>query len=203
MGLEATCRAHAGRKSGDGKAQLETDTLLFRGEFRLDIPLAKVTRAEARDGILEVRYGRTTARFELGKLAPKWADKITNPKELIDKLGVKANSRVSVIGIEDAAFWKQLEARTPDITRGKLAKDSDFIFAGLTKVTDLNHLPKYKKHLKPNGAIWGVWAKGKAQPVSQFDVMAASRLAELVDTKVCSFSETHTALKMVIPADQR
>lgn len=203
MGLEATCRAHAGRKSGDGTAQLETGTLLFRGDFRLEIPLAQVTRAEAREGVLEVRYGRSTARFELGKLAPKWAEKITNPKGLIDKLGVKPNSRVSVIGIDDAAFWKQLEARTSDITRDKLAKDSDFIFAGFAKVTDLNHLPKYKKHLKPNGAIWGVWAKGKTQSVSEFDVMAASRLSELVDTKVCSFSDTHTALKMVIPVDQR
>lgn len=203
MGLEATCRVHAGRKSSEGKALLESSTLLFRGDFRLEIPLSDIKSAEAQDGVLEVRYGRSSARFELGKAAPRWAHKIMNPKGLLDKLGVKADSRVSVIGIDDAAFWKQLEARTPEITRGKAAKDSDFIVVGLAKVPDLNHLPKYKKQLKPNGAIWGVWAKGKGQPVSEFDVMAASRLADLVDTKICSFSATHTALKMVIPAGQR
>jgi hypothetical protein len=35
------------------------------------------------------------------------------------------------------------------------------------------------------------------------EVMAAAREAGLVDNKVVSFSDTHTALKLVIPKAQR
>ena len=45
--------------------------------------------------------------------------------------------------------------------------------------------------------------KGKGALVKDTDVMAAAREAGLVDTKVVSFSDTHTALKLVIPVAKR
>ena len=39
MGKEAVCHAKFGRESGQGLALLETDELVFRGEFRVSVPL--------------------------------------------------------------------------------------------------------------------------------------------------------------------
>jgi hypothetical protein len=39
--------------------------------------------------------------------------------------------------------------------------------------------------------------------IKDVDVIAAAKAAGLVDNKVVSFSETHTALRLVIPVDQR
>jgi hypothetical protein len=44
--------------------------------------------------------------------------------------------------------------------------------------------------------------KGKAV-ITESDVMAAGKKAGLVDVKVVSFSETHTAEKFVIPVAKR
>ena len=41
MGLEAECTVRVGRKSYDGKALLETEKLLFRGEIKLDFAMGE------------------------------------------------------------------------------------------------------------------------------------------------------------------
>ena len=64
-------------------------------------------------------------------------------------------------------------------------------------------LPALKQHLQSAGAIWVVSLKGKAAKIRDTDVMQAARRAGLVDVKVCSFSATHTALKLVIPKSAR
>ena len=55
----------------------------------------------------------------------------------------------------------------------------------------------------PTGAIWVVSLKGKAARVKDVEVMRAGKAAGLVDNKVCGFSATHTALKLVIPVAAR
>ena len=57
--------------------------------------------------------------------------------------------------------------------------------------------------MKPNGAIWVVAPKGKGAPLKDTEIMAAARSAGLVDTKVVSFSDSQTALKLVIPLAER
>ncbi len=203
MGWEAKCTARCGRESGAGKAQLETAALLFRGPFRLDIPLAEIRGLSVQDGVLEVRFGRKVARFELGAAAVKWADRIQNPRSLLDKLGVKPESRVSVLGLRDPAFLADLAARGARVARGRLLRNSDLIFLAIRSPSDLNRFPALRASLHPAGAVWAVWPKGKDQLVGQLEVMVACRLARLVDTKAVSFSDTHTALKMVIPLEER
>jgi hypothetical protein len=56
--------------------------------------------------------------------------------------------------------------------------------------------------IKRNGAIWVVYPKGKKH-VTEGDVMAAGKEAGLVDVKIVSFSDTHSALKFVIPVAKR
>ncbi len=49
---------------------------------------------------------------------------------------------------------------------------------------------------------WIVYPKG-VKSITEAEVMKAGKAAGLVDTKVASFSSTHTALKMVIPVSKR
>ena len=132
---------------------LETDELIFRGDFRLAIPLKGIQAVEVDGGLLHIISEAGTATFKLGAQAEKWAFKIRNPRSLADKLDVKAGMRVSLCGVNDAGFRELVAARTADISDGKAAKNSDLIFfaAGATK--DLARLAALQDSLKPIGAI--------------------------------------------------
>lgn len=54
MGQEAKCEVHFGGKVSAGKALLETDDLIFRGDFRLAIPYKSIQEVDATDGVLRV-----------------------------------------------------------------------------------------------------------------------------------------------------
>ena len=54
MGKEAVCQARHGRESGEGLALLETDELVFRGDFRVRVPLRDIASVNAEDGRLTV-----------------------------------------------------------------------------------------------------------------------------------------------------
>ena len=193
MGTEVECRATIEGVERQGKASLEADYVLFRGaDYRLKLPLAGVA-VEALDGRLSV--GRVV--LHLGAQASKWADKIRNPKSLLDKLGVKAGQSVVVLGVKDAEFLAQLTAPGK-----RLKKDLDLVFLGAEQPVDLDRLSGIRTRLNPAGAVWVVYPKG-VKTITQDDVMRATKLAGLVDVKVVAFSKTHTAQKAVIPVSKR
>jgi hypothetical protein len=105
---------------------------------------------------------------------------------------------VSVLGVEDDAFLSQLRSRAGEPS-STLGAESDLIFYEADGVDDLFKLPALRASLKPAGGIWVVSPKGKGAQIKDVEVMAAAREAGLVDTKVVGFSDTHTALKLVIP----
>jgi hypothetical protein len=204
LGSEAVCNVRYAGRVSEGKALLETHEVIFRGgEFRLRIPFAEMTAVAAEDGELRLGYNGDIAVFELGREAAKWAEKIRNPRGLMEKLGVKAGMRLVVIGVEDPGFVSELTARFgPPDTKVEDA-DADIIFYEADRLDDLGRLPELRTAIKPNGAVWAVSPKGKGIEVRDVDVMAAAREAGLVGTKVVSFSPTHTALKLVIPKAAR
>jgi hypothetical protein len=207
MGQEALCRVRYGDWSAEGKALLETNEIIFRGAgdaaFRLKIPLRSISDLVEDGDDLRVEFPDGVACFELGaKVAAKWANIIRNPKGLLDKIGIKAGASAVVLGVEDAGFLEQLSARAGRVGSA-LAPENDLVFYEADDVDDLVRLEELKQGIKQDGAIWVVSPKGKAARVKDIDVMAAAREAGLVDTKVVSFSDTHTALKLVIPRAKR
>lgn len=202
MGLEADCTARIGGKSVRGKARLEEKELVFRGDERLTIPFRSVKSVAARAGRLEVGYAGGSASFELGKDALKWALKIRYPRSRIDKLGVKPGARVAVIGLDDEAFLDELRERTGDIALGKPKPDSDLVFVFMNERRGLGKLAALRRAIKPEGAIWVVWPKGRKE-FREDDVRAAGPDLGLVDVKVVAFSEALSGLKMMIPVKQR
>lgn len=202
MGLEADCTARIAGRRVSGRARLEEKDLVFAGADRLRIPLASVKSAEAKQGRLEVRYAGGEASFELGRDAEKWALKIRYPRSRIDKLGVKPGARVAVVGLDDGSFLEELRDRTSDIALAKPKRDTDLVFVRMDDRQDLARLTALRKQIKPEGAIWVVWPKGRKE-FREDDVRAAGPGAGLVDVKVVAFSETLSGLKMMIPVALR
>ncbi len=202
MGAELVCDVTWKRKTVRGKALLETNELLFRGDdLRLKIAFKTITAVDERDGSLRITTPDGVASFALGTKAVVWADKIRNPKSLIDKLGVKPEHRVVVLGVQDEEFLAQLTARAGDVSM-RLRKNADVVFLGAETADGLVRLVKLRDAIKRDGMIWTVTPKGKGG-VREADVMAAGKAAGLVDVKVAAFSATHTASKFVIPKAQR
>jgi hypothetical protein len=137
-------------------------------------------------------------------VAEKWAAKITNPPSRLDKLGVKEGMSISAIAIGDAAFLAEVANRGARVMRSAPAanRPADMIFYGANHREALTRLAALSKSIQPNGAIWVVRPKGRAE-ITEAETMAAGKRAGLVDVKVVSFSETHTAEKFVIPVARR
>jgi hypothetical protein len=198
MGAEAACTARFKRTRASGKARLETGVLHFRGgDLRLAIPFARMSNVSARGGTLTVVGPDGPASFDLGPAAAKWVQKILHPPSRLQKLGVKPEWRASAIGVDDDAFLKELERAVAQLSIGRAAKDSDAIFFGATRATQLTRMAALKASLTSNGALWVIRPKGRPE-ISESAVMAAGKAAGLVDVKVVSVSPTHTAEKFVI-----
>jgi hypothetical protein len=203
MGNEATVTARFKGRSAEGKARLETEILQFRGgDLKLSIPFSQMSKVTARDGTLSITSPKGTAVFELGPASEKWAQKILHPPSRLQKIGVKDEWRVSAIGVTDMDFLQEIEGAVDELSIGRVLKNSDAIFFGVTKEAELARLEKLKGSLKPNGALWIIRPKGRPE-ISERATMAAGKAAGLVDVKVVGFSPTHTAEKFVIPIADR
>ena len=205
MGYDASCIIRIDGKTARGTAWLEHKDLVFRGPFRVAIPLAQITSAVEEDGCLRVRFGTSSAEFEIGAAAKKWANRIQNPPSRLDKLGVKEGMRILLVSTIDEAFSQELQSRTTTVIRRVPAAsrgDVDVIFYPADSRAALDRLGELATHLKPAGALWVVRPKGKRE-ITEADTMAAGKRAGLVDVKVVSFSETLTAEKFMIPVARR
>jgi len=136
----------------------------------------------------------------VGKIGPDGRD-VPSTRPLLDKLGVKAGMKVSVLGLDDAAFGKQLEVRGADVSL-RARKGSDLIFLYVDGRAGLPRLLEVRRALQHNGAIWVLWPKGRKE-LREDDIRAFGPEAGLVDVKVVAFSPALSALKMVIPLGQR
>jgi DUF3052 family protein len=203
MGTEATCVVRVGRRRATAKALLESDYVLLRlPDERLKILFGDIAKVEVKDGRLTLNHAGGSVTLYLGAGASKWAEKIRNPRSLMDKLGVKQGMRVSVVDVDDAAFLLQLDSRSA-ASRPRGAGPIDVLFFGTEDVASLVRLAAFKRTLANDGAIWVVHRKGKDATVKDTDVFAAAKLAGLVDTKVVAFNATHTAERLVIPMKDR
>jgi hypothetical protein len=203
MGYDAACTLTIDDRSFRGTAVLEQKELLFRGDVRLAIPLAGIVEATAQDGRLVVDFGGRRATLELGAQAAKWAQRITSPPSRADKLGVKPAMRVALVGIADETLVEDIQAKGATLDASARSKGLNLIFFAASARRDLDRLAAIAARLDPAGAIWLIRAKGKGAPVSERESMAAGKQAGLVDVKVVSYSDTHSAEKYVIPLARR
>jgi hypothetical protein len=194
MGAEAVCRAKYNGRASDGTALLETDHVLFRGEFRVKVLLRDIVRisADAQNLALVTEAGELD--LELGAAAKRWKEKIESPPTLLSKLGVKPGLKMAAVNVRDP----QVLAAIGDGPAGKL----DLLLMGVSGLDELQEITKAARRLASDGGLWVVYPKGQKH-IRETDVISAGRAAGLKDVKVASFSPTHTALKFVIPVAKR
>jgi len=203
MGYDAICTLITEGRTFSGTARLEEKALTFRGEARLAIPLAIIGGVEARGGRLRFTAGGREVVLTLGDAAEKWAKRIASPPSRIEKLGIKAGMRVGLVRLDDPALVEDIESRGATLERNPRARGLDIVFFAASAPADLDRLGPLAARLQPAGALWLVRAKGKGAPIAESASMAAAKRAGLVDVKVVSYSDTHSAEKYVIPVARR
>jgi hypothetical protein len=119
-------------------------------------------------------------------------------RPLLDKLGVRADSRIALVGTFADDFQALLRGRTTAVEEGAPKESVDVVFLAADSIAELALLHDLRHSIVSNGAIWVVSRKGKAATIRDTDVIAAALDAGLVDNKVVSFSDTHTSLRLVI-----
>lgn len=202
MGADLTCRATYRRKTSDGRAVLETDYVLFRGDFRVKLPLQSITGVKVSRGVLSLTAAEGALSLALGAHAERWAEKIRSPRTRAQKLGLKAGQRVSVVGVDDAALVTEIEGAGATVSIGRAAKGSDVILFAVNAPADLRRFTTLQPSLAAGGALWSIRPKGHAV-VSEARVREAGLAAGLVDVKVVRYSDTHTAEKFVVRRTNR
>lgn len=207
MGSEMKCRARFGKQESEGKALLETGEIIFRGDFRLKIPFATIQSAKVVGDDLHLQSAEAVAIFKLGAAtAAKWRERILHPKTRIEKLGIKAGTRVSLLGFkeQDEEFARELQSAKAitNPAENALPKDCDAIFLSIDTQKQLTQVVKIARKMVGAVALWVIYPKGQ-QHITENDVLSAGRKAGLTDIKVVGFSPTHTALKFVIPVEKR
>jgi len=198
MGLEADCRAEWAAQAGEGRAQLEADALRFKGPFRFSIPLRDVKKVVARNGTLTVTFGQDKAVLHLGVQAGRRADRMLHPSGVLDKLEVKADMAVAVVGAADETLLESIRSRTSQVQIGRPRASSEMILLFAAGPGDLARLEALRDTIVPAGSIWTIWPKGRAT-LKEDHVRAAARAVGLVDVKVCSVSDRLSGLKLMIP----
>lgn len=190
MGQECDCKLRLGGRTFTGRAQLETDFILFRGGERLKALLKDLTGVKANEGVLTFEFPGGLAALELGPQAEKWAERILHPPTLLEKLGAKPGLAIALEGEFAPEFPAQIKAEIGPPAKAK----ADLLFYAAAKTSDLGRITSLKSKLKPGGALWIVYPKG-ISAIRETEVIAAGRAAGLKDTKVARFSDTHTALR--------
>ena len=187
MGQELECTMRHQRRTLAGKAQLETDYLLFRAlpAERLKLLFKDLTAVKASAGVLHLEFAGGPAEFELGRAAEKWAEKILHPPSRLDKLGVRPGLRVRLVGEFEDDFRRELTGRKVEMPEPR-AK-ADLLFFAANTAVDLKRVRKTAAGMQPDGALWVVYPKG-VTAIREIEVLHAGRDAGLKDIKVASFS---------------
>src|SRR5262249_51005880 len=165
MGNEANCVLKTAGKKVKGKALLETSEIIFRSEsLRLKIPFAEMKSVKSAGGELRVQASDGTHAFEIGPYAEKWAHKILNPKSPMEKLGVTAGAKVTVIGELEPDFAAELKKIAPDYSGGVIKPGTEWIFLIADTQRKLAQATNIAKVMKGSTALWVVYPKGCKEP---------------------------------------
>lgn len=126
-------------------------------------------------------------------------------RDVTDKLGLLPGFQVIVVGKTDRALLEKVRAK---IGRSfiKEGTEADVILYWAASANEITRmLKKLKRALVPNGGIWVITSKkGKGEPyVPDQQLIPAGLAAGLVDNKICSVSDTQSAMRFVIRREDR
>jgi len=130
------------------------------------------------------------------------AHKDYSHRAIVDKLGIKSGHAVAFVsqaGQINETLRQQVLARTnrPPASTGEIV---DIVLVMADNSTDIIAvLQQWRTHLAPDGGIWLLTPKRNQQGyMDQRELINAGLTAGLVDNKVCSVSDTTSAMRFVI-----
>ncbi|HBY61456.1 MAG TPA: hypothetical protein DEH78_16665 [Solibacterales bacterium] len=109
---------------------------------------------------------------------------------------------MGVVGRFDKDFLFELQEKSASVKPVRDANAFDLVFFAIARLDEFDRLAKLRRGMEDNGAIWTVYPKGTGK-FPDAAVFEKGRASGLKDNKVMSFSETHTALRWVIPVSER
>jgi len=204
MGLEAQGSWLVGRTKANGLLHLDADKLTFRGEerysFRIDAASATVKGAR-----LALKRGNEKITIVLpnAPTAKRWAEKISNPRTRVQKLGVTPGMRVLLVQVPDDTIEAEIRD-VGDVTVTRRARIISSATAGRAEMVliaagaegDLDQLRTCAHALVTKACVWVLWPKGSSVITHQKVVERAGAVG-LRSSKSMSFSGTLTALRFV------
>lgn len=123
-------------------------------------------------------------------------DDTPSPKPRLDKLGVKPGMRVALLGLDDPAFERELATRDAVIGR-RLSREAAIVFLWAQTPKDLARLKTIARGMARDAALWVLRPKG-VTTLNENHVRDAALALGFVDVKIASFSDTVSAVKLVI-----
>ena len=135
------------------------------------------------------------------------AEKDYSHRDVVDKLGIKPGFAVTF----DAAprdVDPDLQARALAKAGRLAASDSepvDVVLVGADASTDVDSvLKKWRQRIDQAGGIWLLTPKrGQTGYIDQTELILAGPAAGVVDNKICSVSDTTSAMRFVIRRSDR
>jgi hypothetical protein len=207
MARQERCTAWIDGVAHDVLAVLDYDEVVLRGdEVRRRVRVAEISGAEVHGDRLCLSTRRGAVELALGAAtASAWAERLSRPaRSLLDKLGVPPGARVALLGIRETEVDGGLGARAGRVTHGmpEARAACDVILYRVAEAVELERLADLRRRLTADGSVWVVFPRGR-RDLQDLHVIAGARRAGLIDNKTVRFSDTDTALRLVIPRDQR
>lgn len=131
------------------------------------------------------------------------AERDYSHRSLADKLGLQQGMRVRVTGdVGEALLIDAAERVGGSIKR---TKDLDVGIFGIGSIREAEDVfGRIRPNLPDDAAIWMVTRKkGHPAYVKQEDLMPLGKSFDLVDNKVCSVDDEHSAIRFVVPKELR
>lgn len=202
MGSESQCHLRIGREQYKGTARLEAEHIDFSGPTKFRFRFSEIRSPGRAGGDLTFNFHGHSVRLGLGERSEKWLESILHPKTLEEKLGVKPGHLVRLVNFDDRDLCARIEERKGRIAGREARGPVNLILFSVERPAELNQLKSMAREIEPDGAIWVIIPKANKN-ITQANVMAAARESGLVDVKVCSFSDTQSGYRLVIPVSQR
>lgn len=126
-------------------------------------------------------------------------------RDVTDKLGLKPGFAVRVVGRADRALSAKVRVKIGRALASEKERADVILYWASSDKEITAMLKKLKRAIVPNGGIWVItFKKGKGEPYVIDRALIASGLkAGLVDNKICSVSDTQSAMRFVIRREDR
>jgi len=125
-------------------------------------------------------------------------------KDVTDKLGIKTGMAVRAVGKGDSMLLDKVRAKVERPLVTARSKADLVLYWPRASVEITPTLRALKQAILPNAGIWVISAKKSGTPYLPDSLLIPLGLAAgLVDNKICSVSDTHTAMRFVIRRKDR